>query len=140
MLHIFEFENINEYNNTPMLVPRVCLIKDTNLIKYVSNLMDFTIDGKFHRGIGYWYYWVDSPYNSLGLTRKTSNNTIVLETGNYGTYILNKKSGSTLTPVKAGTEQLLEGTSNAILNGDSIELNGVYQLVLDTSTTAAPST
>lgn len=140
-MYILEFENEKAFTNTPILGPCVALINDTKAIKYVSNLLNFTINDKFHRGIGYWYYWIDSPYNSLGLTRKTSNNTIVLETGNGGgTYILNKKSGLNLTPVKAGTIQNVEGGANVISNGDSIESNGVYQLVLDTSTSAAPAT
>ena len=139
MQFIREYENTASYAGDPMVGPGVALIKDIKSVKYITELLDFTIDGKFHRGVGYWYYWIDSPHNSLGLTRKTSNNTIVLETG-HGTYILNLKSGSTLTNVKPGTIQNVEGGANTISNGDSIQLNGVYILVLDESTSSAPAT
>ena len=70
MQFIKEYENTASYASDSMVGPGVALIKDIKSVKYITDLLDFTIDGKFHRGVGYWYYWIDSPHNSLGLTRK----------------------------------------------------------------------
>ena len=141
MQYIKEYANQTSYDNNPMVGPGVALINDVKGIKYITDLIEFTIDGKYHKGYGYWYYWIDSPHNSLGLTKKTGSNGnyIVLETSN-GIYYLNKKSGSTLTQVKAGTQSIVpNGGTPSIENGDTIISNGTYVLKLDeTTSTSAP--
>ena len=135
MGYIEKFTSVADYNtfknSSNYLQPNVSLITPINenpILKYDSYLDEFLIGNKKYRGTGFWYYWISSEYNTLGL--KISGNTIVNSSGNY--ILCQQPSG---TPVKPGALVTQEGGPNIVQNGDTIISGGVYSLV-DNGTTA----
>ena len=128
MGYIEKFTSVEDYNefknSSSYLQPNVSLIMPINenpILKYDSYLDEFLINNKKYRGAGFWYYWISSEYNTLGL--KISGNTIVNSSGNY--ILCQQPSG---TPVKPGSLVNQEGGANLVQNGDTIISGGTYSL------------
>lgn len=137
MGYIEKFTSVADYNafknSSNYMQPNVSLITPINkppILKYDSDLDVFLIDNKMYRGFGYWYFWLESEYNTLGLQMLDSN-TIVNSTNSA---ILCKQPSG--TPVKPGTLVPQEGGVPIIQNGDDIISGGSYILVANNSTTA----
>lgn len=137
MGYIEKFTSVADYNtfknSNSYLQPNVSLITAVNenpILRYDSVLDAFLIGSKMYRGVGHWYFWIDSEYNTLGL--QINGNTIVNSTNT--SILCQQPSG---TPVKPGTLTTQEGGPAIVLNGDTIISGGVYSLV-DNTTTSAP--